>query len=136
MSAAPKQRRQAIELKGRIADATGADRAFGDAYCGRLATDGVDLVVIDLDLKRGQGLRRRRTTAVRYAFAAVVAIAITVANQLCGAPTVLGDPTDGGIEHNPGLQVNCAFNPAFQKVHASACKDFDVEAVASNGGPA
>jgi hypothetical protein len=51
-----------------------------------------------------------------------------------GVPHGWADSTDSGIGHNPGLQVNCAFNPAFKKAHPKECKGIDVEAVASNGG--
>lgn len=52
------------------------------------------------------------------------------------APAIAGaDPTDTAIATSPGLQQNCAFNPAFLKMHAAACDGIGVEQVASNGGP-
>jgi hypothetical protein len=64
----------------------------------------------------------------------VVAPAAAIGLLFFGAPHGWADSTDSGIGHNPGLQVNCAFNPAFKKAHAKECKGIDVESVASNGG--
>jgi hypothetical protein len=64
----------------------------------------------------------------------VVAPAVAIGLLFFGAPDGWADSTDSGIGHNPGLQVNCAFNPAFKKAHAEECKGIDVESVASNGG--
>lgn len=65
-----------------------------------------------------------------------IAIAATALGAaLFLAPAAAADPTDTGVGNNPGLQQHCAFNPAFNKAHAAACADFDVEGAASNGGP-
>jgi hypothetical protein len=64
----------------------------------------------------------------------VIAPAAAIGLLFFGAPHSWADSTDSGIGHNPGLQVNCAFNPAFAKAHPKECKGIDVEAVASNGG--
>ena len=64
----------------------------------------------------------------------VVAPAAAIGLLFFGAPHGWADSTDSGIGHNPGLQVNCAFNPAFARAHAQECKGIDVESVASNGG--
>ncbi len=64
----------------------------------------------------------------------VIAPAAAVGVLFFGVPHGWADSTDSGIGHNPGLQVNCAFNPAFNKAHAEECKGIDVESVASNGG--
>jgi hypothetical protein len=64
----------------------------------------------------------------------VIAPAAAIGLLFFGAPHGWADSTDSGIGHNPGLQVNCAFNPAFAKAHAQECKGIDVESVASNGG--
>ena len=63
-------------------------------------------------------------------FAPVVAVGVL----FFGVPHGRADSTDSGVGHNPGLQVDCAFNPAFAKVYPKECKGIDVEAVASNGG--
>jgi hypothetical protein len=64
----------------------------------------------------------------------VVAPAAAIGLLFFGVPHGWAGSTDSGIEHNPGLQVNCAFNPAFKKAHYEECKGIDVESVASNGG--
>lgn len=64
----------------------------------------------------------------------LVAPAAAVGVLFFGVPHGWADSTDSGIGHNPGLQVNCAFNPAFARAHPKECKGIDVEAVASNGG--
>jgi hypothetical protein len=66
--------------------------------------------------------------------AIVVAPASAVGVLFFGVPHGWADSADSSIGHNPGLQVNCAFNPAFARAHSKECEGIDVEAVASNGG--
>ena len=55
--------------------------------------------------------------------AIVAAPAITIGALFFGAPAA-----------NAVNPVDCAFNPAVAKAHASDCKGVTVESVASNGG--
>jgi hypothetical protein len=66
--------------------------------------------------------------------AIVVAPAAAVGVLFFGPPHGWANSTGSGIGHDPGLQVECAFNPAAGKAHPEECEGIDVEAVASNGG--
>jgi hypothetical protein len=83
-------------------------------------------------LLRSAGSARHDTRTILAII--VIAPAAAIGLLFFGAPHGWADSTDSGIGHNPGLQVNCAFNPAFNKAHAQECKGIDVESVASNGG--
>lgn len=68
-------------------------------------------------------------TILATAFAAP---AIAIGTLFFGAPVASADATGNAIAHNPGLQQQCAFNPAFAHRHPGQC-DYSVEDVASNG---